>query len=80
MTPAIYLPAALAAESKPARDLTSPEIRLLLAGAAEDILRANRDGRTADVERHTQTVLMLGRALQRFEVREERARLAGGVK
>lgn len=62
----------------PARDVSLTDIRASLGSVASDGLRAIRDKRNGDAEKCFETVRLLGRALKRFEIQQERARLAGG--
>lgn len=72
-----YTPVPDALET-PVRDVSLTDIRASLGSVASDGLRAIRDKRAADAEKCFETVRLLGRALKRFEIQQERARLAGG--
>jgi len=60
-----------------AADLTLPDIRSRLSAAVEDAARALSEGDKKRIARRLEDVKLLGRAIQRFEVQQERARLAG---
>lgn len=62
----------------PVRDVSLTDIRASLGSATADALRALRDGRTKDVEKYIRDAALLGRALKRFEMAQERMRLQGG--
>jgi hypothetical protein len=67
-----------AAFERPARDLSLADIRAALHAATDDALRAVRDNRSKDAEKFIRDAQLLGRSLRRFEIQQERARLAGG--
>lgn len=61
-----------------ATELTLPDIRSRLSAAVEDAARALSEGDEKRIARRLEDVRLLGRAIQRFEVLQERARLGGG--